>query len=162
MGKYRVQDEGCGEDFDAADEEAAFAYAKEWLRGGSWDRSQTLWLGATVFSCDDEGETDERLGSVSVTLEPDVPNCVGDEHVWRSPLHILGGMKENPGVFGSGGGVRIKEVCSECGMYRVTDTWATSPVNGTQGHTSVAYIPAEETSLDWVQQLHHSEVNDDR
>jgi hypothetical protein len=153
MAKYRVQDEGSSDDFDAADDDAAVAYGKQWLCDGSWDRDQTLWLRAYVFRLQEDGEGYEMIGTARATLHPIMPKCVGEEHVWCSPYHILGGMKENPGVWGNGGGARIKEVCSECGVYRVTDTWATNPCDGTQGHTSVEYLPANAASSEWVQQL---------
>jgi len=158
MAKYRVQDSGYGEDFEAADEDAAFAYAKEWLRSGDWYRSHTIWLDATVFAYD--GDTEERLGSVTVSLPPDEPTCVDEEHVWCSPYELLGGVKENPGVWGSGGGVRIKEVCKHCGAYKLVDTWATNPTDGTQGHRSVEYLPPDSESLEWVRQLQTEEVSD--
>ena len=157
MAKYRVQDSGCGEDFEAADEEAAFAYAKEWLRSGAWDRSHTIWLDATVFAYD--GDTEERLGSVTVSLPPEEPQCSGGSHAWCSPYELLGGVKESPGVFGHGGGVRIHEVCSHCGERRITDTWATNPCNGTQGHEAVEYLSAGEEELEWVANQ-HEEVSD--
>lgn len=153
MAKYRVQDGHYGEDFEAADDDAALAYAEEWLRTGDYDRRETLWLDAEVIQLAEDGSYGETLGPVSVTLEPDVPPCRGGEHVWCSPHHILGGLEENPGVWGHGGGARIKEVCSECGLYKLIDTWATNPSDGTQGHTSVEYFPADAESLEWVEQL---------
>lgn len=153
MGRYRVQDSVCGDDFDAADDDAALAYAEEWLRSGDWDRSSTLWLEAQVMPIEDDGDCGASIGTVRITLQPEPPKCTCDEHVWCSPYHILGGVEENPGVWGHGGGARIKEVCSECGVYRLTDTWATNPCDGTQGHTSVEYLPADEQSLEWVEQL---------
>ena len=156
MASYRVQDGHYGENFEASDDDAALAYAEAWLRTGDYDRRQTLWLDAEVIQLAADGTCLDTLGPVSVTLQPDVPSCVGEEHVWCSPYHILGGLKENPGVWGHGGGARIKEVCSECGMYKLTDTWATNPSDGTQGHTSVEYLPADDASAEWVEQLSQS------
>lgn len=153
MAKYRVQDDHCGDDFDAADDDAALEYGEEWLRSGDWDRSKTLFLEAQVMPIEGDGDYGASLGSVRVTLHPEPPQCRGEEHVWCSPYHILGGLKENPGVWGHGGGAMVKEVCSECGVYKLTDTWATNPCDGTQGHTSVEYLPADAQSLEWVEQL---------
>lgn len=72
-------------------------------------------------------------------------------HSWTSnaPVSVLGGIKENPGVWGSGhGGVSMKEVCRCCGMYKTTDNGATLPSNGTQA-TSISYEDADEASLKW-------------
>jgi hypothetical protein len=159
MAKYRVQDEGCGDDFEAADDDAALAYAEEWLRTGDWDRSETLFLEAEVVQLQDDGDYEDTLGFVRVVLPPEEPRCSGGSHAWCSPYELLGGMKENPGVFGHGGGVRIHEVCSHCGVRRITDTWATNPCNGTQGHETVEYLSAGEEELEWVANQ-HEEVSD--
>jgi hypothetical protein len=159
MAKYRVQDEGTGDDFEAADDDAALAHGEEWLRGGSWDRSETLFLEAEVVQLDDEGDYKETLGFVRVVLPPDEPKCSSGAHAWCSPYELLGGLKENPGVFGHEGGVRIKEVCKHCGTCRLTDTWATNPCNGTQGHETVEYFTPGERELEWVEQQ-QEEVSD--
>lgn len=90
----------------------------------------------------------------TVTREPDECGCSGDEHDWRSPLSVVGGIAENPGVWGNGGGVIITEVCRHCGCYRVTDTWAQRPDNGMQGLTSVEYRDPDDVSLAWVRERH--------
>jgi len=153
MVKYRVQDGQTGENFEAESDEAALEYGEDWLEGGSWDRSQTIWLDAEVVRLKDDGEYADTLGWVRVTLHPEEPDCTaGSDHAWRSPQSVVGGCKENPGVWGSGGGVRSLEVCQHCGAFRITDTWATNPCDGTQGHTSVEYLPADIYSLKWVEQ----------
>lgn len=159
MAKYRVQDEHWGDDFDAADDDAALEYGEEWLRSGDWDRSETLFLEAEVVQLQDDGKFEETLGHVRVTLPPDEPKCSAGSHAWCAPYELLGGLKENPGVFGHGGGVRIKEVCKHCGTCRLTDTWATNPCDGTQGHETVEYFPAGERELEWVAQQ-QEEVSD--
>lgn len=94
---------------------------------------------------------DDDCDSDTVTLEPEEPACEdGREHDWQSPYSVLGGSRENPGVFGSGGGVIIREVCACCGRYRVTNTWAQRPDTGEQGLREVRYEPADAASLEWV------------
>ena len=44
-------------------------------------------------------------------------------------------------VWGSGGGVRIEEVCMRCGCSKTTDTWAQDPSDGEQGLDSTSYVP---------------------
>lgn len=86
--------------------------------------------------CEETGERD----STTVPLEPMEPDCADDEaHDWQSPHSLVGGLEENPGVHGNGGGVVITEVCRHCGCKRVTDTWAQNPSNGEQGLESVEY-----------------------
>ena len=82
--------------------------------------------------------TGERI-TRSITLEAVEPDCAESEHDWQRPLSLVGGLKENPGVHGKGGGVVIHEICRHCGMTKITDTWAQHPGNGSQGHTMVEY-----------------------
>ena len=82
------------------------------------------------------------------TVEPVEPECIdgGTEHRWDSPFAIVGGIKDNPGVHGKGGGVLIHKVCRRCGSHRHTDTWATDPETGEQGLESVSYAEADARS----------------
>jgi len=164
-------DDGNAEvEFAAADsgEEAAQEYVDE----GDWgDRSKTAWIDvsawrrayALVQIDDDDEEVVELMVDHErhiITIEAEEPECVGDhEHDWRSPYRILGGLQENPGVWGHGGGVIIREVCAHCGRYRVTDTWSQNPSNGQQGLQSVSYEDADDDSRDWIAQrlLAHAE-----
>jgi len=49
------------------------------------------------------------------------PKCipVRTRHSWKR----FGGVKENPGVWGYGGGIKIVEHCPHCHTERVTTTW---------------------------------------
>jgi hypothetical protein len=40
-------------------------------------------------------------------------------HDWRTPHSVVGGLRENPGVWGVGAGVAEHFVCSRCGAYKV-------------------------------------------
>lgn len=108
--------------------------------------------GSTRFSvavrCDLTGEE----GEDSVTLDPEAPACADDdtEHDWRSPYSVLGGLKENPGVWGSDhGGVKCREVCLYCGTYKTEDSGGTDRSNGTRMDTT-SYEDADEDSSAWV------------
>lgn len=48
-----------------------------------------------------------------------------------------GGLPENPGVFGHGGGVIIYEVSKSLGLRRITDTWADDGHGGVR--TAITY-----------------------
>lgn len=99
----------------------------------------TIWIDVTVRCPETKEES-----SAKVTLEPEEPACSDERgHDWQSPYEILGGLKENPGVFGHGGGVIIRECCMRCGCGRTTDTWAQRPDTGEQGLRSVRYEPGE-------------------
>lgn len=61
-------------------------------------------------------------------------------HRWRAPYSIVGGIKENPGVWGKGAGVSMTEVCEHCGCFRTLDT----------NDNTTTYEPPTEESLEWA------------
>jgi len=79
----------------------------------------------------------------TATIHPDEPACTSVSHDWQSPHKIVGGIKDNPGVYGHGGGVVITECCMTCGCKRVRDTWAQRPDTGEQGLVSISYAAGE-------------------
>lgn len=101
----------------------------------------TVWpacTGACVdCSCEDQDST------VCVTVHPVVPECTETDHDWQAPHHLVGGLKENPGVFGKGGSVTEQEACVHCGCGRFTDHWDTASYDGSQGHTAISYTEEE-------------------
>ena len=124
------------DEITAESAEEAIEIARENIDRSNYpDCKGTLWI-AVRASCEETGEDD----SDTVTLDEDAPDCAdGAEHDWQSPHSLVGGLTENPGVHGNGGGVIITEVCAHCGCKRVTDTWAQNPETGEQGLRSVAY-----------------------
>ena len=118
------------------------------VRDGDWSELGETWWWSGRVSCEEDG-TDESVGPYAI--EPGVPRCrKGKEHDWQSPHEVVGGITENPGVQGHGGGVLITEVCAHCGRYRHTDTWAQCSQTGRQGLTSICYADADQDSLDWI------------
>jgi len=113
-----------------------------------WDRdSGTLHMHDWATPIDPAtGEAIEAAQvDVTTTIEPPAPACEdGHSHDWQSPHSVLGGLRQNPGVWGKNGGVIIREVCAHCACYRVTDTWAQDRSTGEQGLTEVSYEDAEE------------------
>lgn len=101
------------------------------------DADGTLYIDVRIH-CPLTGEE----ASSTVMLEPEEPECLDDGgHDWQSPFALVGGIKENPGVWGHGGGVIIHEACVRCGCRRTTDTWAQRRDTGEQGLTEVSYEP---------------------
>lgn len=120
--------------------------AQEYVDGGDWGDSSTSWVRVYAQEVDEDGDEVGDRDSYRIEIEPTEPDCSHDDgHDWQSPYSILGGLRENPGVQGHGGGVLISEVCMRCGCGKHTDTWAQDPSDGTQGHTSVRYEPGEYT-----------------
>lgn len=74
----------------------------------------------------------------------------------------MGGIVENPGVVGHGGGIKQCEYCSRCGCRRDTNTWAQDPEDGSQGHTVIGYTPIAENECpeDVYEWLSRAETED--
>ena len=119
------------------------------------DRDIVVSAGAEFISgpdtpdCAPAGEFDEDLNDVypvhgtdeTVTDEDELPSPGEDGHAWTSPHSMVGGLENNPGVYGNSGGVKIHEVCSRCGLHRHTDTWD-------QSFTGTGE-PVETVRFDW-------------
>lgn len=146
MTAYRCDDGNAEIEIVAASPGAA---AREYVSGGDWgELESSTWIDVYVWG---DGEDREDAEKITVTLHPEAPECTGGrEHDWCSPLSLVGGIAENPGVWGHGGGVRVHEVCSHCGTHRHTDTWAQRPDTGEQGLESVRYEDADDDTLAWV------------
>jgi hypothetical protein len=143
--EYTIRADGGEDTITASSLADALQQAKEWAREGLDADLTTVW--STVYVDGEDGTSDQ----VSVSLDPTEPDCAdGHSHDWQSPLSLVGGIAENPGVQGHGAGVIMREVCSACGTYRTTDTYAQNPETGEQGLTSVSYEEADEDSEAWV------------
>lgn len=112
----------------------------------------TIWVSCRVQPLDDAGNPVGDYESHTVAVDPVEPECEGDhEHDWQSPYSVVGGIRENPGVWSSGGGVKRKTTCAHCGAYQLVDTWAQDPNTGEQGLESISYEDADDASIEWVQ-----------
>jgi hypothetical protein len=144
MRTYALRDaeSGVTEKITAASLNEARQQAEEWARQGDYnldDGDETIWV--RVYILNEDGENVE---SVKVAIDPPAPKCVDgqrDSHDWQSPHEIVGGIAENPGVWGHGGGVTVTECCVRCGCGRETDTWAQDMTDGEQGLRSVRFEP---------------------
>ena len=107
-------------------------------------------VGDIDLDATDAANREDCSGVCPVTPPPDCSDGDPDSHDWQSPYSVLGGCKENPGVWGSQhGGVWYKEICKHCGLYRITDTGATDSSNGMRCE-SVEYEDADEASLNYI------------
>lgn len=129
--------------------------AAEYLYIFPADVKSTDWFDVRTWllGLDEDGdEVEVGEAYVTVRIDPDEPRCIeGEEHDWQSPLEVVGGIEENPGVIGHGGGVICKRVCAKCGRYRLTDSWAQRSDTGEQGLDSVEYLEPDEYSLAWIE-----------
>ena len=130
---------GVTKRIEAVDLDAALAEAHDWASEGDYpDLEGTIWVDVRVI----DGVSGEHLDTATTQIDPPEPNCLkGMAHDWQSPVGIVGGIAENPGVWGHDGGVVIHECCMHYGARKVTDTWAQREDTGEQGLHSVSYDP---------------------
>lgn len=140
--------EDCGgdESITAASLDEAMERWRTWASEGDYgEQRATIWIHGAVD--DESGE----FHPMSLEIDPAEPACEDDEeHDCHSDISVVGGLDENPGVQGHGGGVVITEHCAHCGLYRVRDTWAQDPETGEQGLESVRYRESDEASIDYT------------
>jgi len=97
---------------------------------------QTLWhnaveLLATTWEHGTLVHPDGERTRLRVAVHPEEPFCADrDGHDWA----------DDGGPWGSGGGVRIRSTCRLCGLSMISDSWATDPYDGSQGHASTEYL----------------------
>jgi hypothetical protein len=137
--EWRLIEDGCHYDtVTATSAEEALDIARSNVDRAHYSECEgTLYVEARVY-CEETDESD----SDTVTLDEEEPECCHEDgHDWQSPYEIVGGIRDNPGVWGHGGGVLITECCMHCGCARTTDTWAQNPQTGEQGLREVSYEP---------------------
>jgi len=136
-----------------ADAETSEAAAREYVDHGDWTHLEsTMWHTIWTWPAGQARDGDQTEQH-RVARHPREPECSCGPHVWCAPHEVVGGLAENPGIQGHGGGVVIREVCQHCGVYRITDTWAQDPATGEQGLESIRYEEADEASEAWVASL---------
>lgn len=168
---YEVSDAGAEWTIDAASADEARRVARDsvdWI-DASAIRS-TTWTDICVSGpLDGDSEVIEDhpehldRDCQTISVEPAEPPCSdpvnprtedSDEgHDWREPYALLGGLRENPGVHGHGGGVICNSICVRCGCSRISDSWAQRADTGEQGLRSVEYDPDDERLDEYLGQL---------
>ena len=144
---------------DAETSEAALKEAIESVQDSGAPTDHDDWSNRyTVSVYSDYGEP--VLASKDIVVDPPCPECCEGDHQWERPIEVVGGIKENPGVWGHGGGVTIKEVCRHCGIYRHTDTWHTDSSNG-ETYEALCYDDSDEASEIWMHKVNGRVLCDD-
>ena len=137
---YTYRDQWGDSELDAETLEDARSAAEDLIRQGDYGSPQkTIWVEGHVTWEDADGN--EQSESVTVQIDPEEPECSNGEHSWQAPYALLGGLAENPGVWGHGGGTISTDICTHCGCRRTEDSWAQNPATGEQGLESVEYEP---------------------
>lgn len=131
--KYQVWDESLTTDADrmAIEADSPREAAEKFLE----DLSPEMYApdypgyGQVIVRVYVAGDDDYYAFDMDLGAEPEADD-------WR-PDPDAGGLEENPGVFGHGGGVLIYEVSDSLGLRRITDTWADDGHGGVR--TAVHY-----------------------
>lgn len=124
--------------------------ARFWVYTSSKLGERQIWVPVEVYA---EGELEKPLTVTLIGVPPKLPDCVEDEdHMWRRPHEIVGGLEDNPGVFGHKGGQVIHSICVLCGKQRVVNTWAQDPLTGIEGLEEIIYEEPTEEILDWLEE----------
>lgn len=153
------EDSGASEIISADSLEEAIEAAEEWAADGSYD--ERVMVSVYVHELNDDGELldgwyygdgHNANSEVAAGPEPERTECGenDDDHNWQTPVELVGGCAENPGVF-STGGTRFdyRAVCSKCGMYKHSWSQGTQRNPGDQDE-GVEYETADSRSLRWA------------
>ncbi len=153
MTKYRISDDQCSEVIEAESMDDAKETAANNWQMGSWDTK--CLIDVRVAELDDDGEETGEIDWVEVECGeyPAEPECTSDDgHDWQSPYEVVGGLRENPGVWSKGGTTFVyKQCCAHCGRYR-TEVAYGAQRNPGQCDT-VEYAEADRDSLAWIGSL---------
>jgi hypothetical protein len=108
------------EHIEADNRDHAEEIAAESWQSGSWDGKSIIELYLCEVDEDDDDIGDPWSIKVEVGDDPEPPECIDDhKHDWQSPYEVVGGLKENPGVWATGGTtICVTQVCVHCGAYR--------------------------------------------
>lgn len=136
-------DGGIVKKIKATCDDGAKLLAIKWMREGYSTDGETYWVKVQVFSGWHSQNSATRIATHKVAIHPQEPECTKKQHKWIAPHEVVGGLEDNPGVWGHGGGVRIHDLCKHCGVHRHVDTWAQDRSDGEQGLTSTRFVIAD-------------------
>lgn len=117
---YRTGDGQVDHVFEAKDAEEAMDLAIDWWKDGSWENKSEIDIYVQEINpFDDEMTFPQEWKTIEIGEDPPEPECTEDAHDWQAPHNIVGGLKENPGVWSLGGTtMTYHSVCSHCGLHR--------------------------------------------
>ena len=163
--KYHVtidDESGCVSTLEAASWDEAMKSAASYMDEGDWnaDECGTQQIGYTVYRL--PAGSDAELGdnnwidrdvlyeldcpskTAVHVQQPTEPDCTETEHDFIATKQDDGGLEANPGVFGHGGSVVIKDHCRHCGLPRTTDHWDdVEDTNDDRGKVTYGEAPEE-------------------
>ena len=148
-GGFEANDDGNTESIDAETMEEAVEQAIEVWQDGSWDGKCLIEVRVVQYGWGDEIE-DTAYVEVECGEDPESPDCVdGEEHDWCSPHEVVGGIKENPGVWSEGGTTLVfRTVCANCGCVKIETNYGSQRNPGQCD--AVEYDTHDQEALAWV------------
>lgn len=140
--------------------------AEDYVSDGDWGDepcsiSVSVWREAIDLSNGEIIRIDKQSFDVDTpACEEEEPDCRDTEkHDWQSP-EWLGGCRENPGVWSTGGtSGTSKSVCANCGAYRF-HTWSGPQKNPGEPNETISYEMRDSHSRKWLESEHYSAVLD--
>lgn len=157
MKTYQLSDDQAREEIKAANLAEAKEAAVESWKSGSWDGRVDVEVRIVELDADSE-----EIGPVEwIVVEcgdyPTPPACAeGHDHEWLSPFRVVGGIKENPGVWSRGGTTTAYlECCPHCGTYKHETRYGVQRNPGQCDE--IEYRHADDASLAWVESLQAAE-----
>ena len=153
--RYEIrEDSGASEIIEADSLEDAMNQARDWASDGSYQERVMVTVRATLL--DRKGKPvpyETASDEVEAGPEPEEPECAeGKEHDWCAPYEVVGGIEENPGVWGLGGtSMSFLTVCRHCGSYRTVLSRG-SQRNPGELEEETSYEEPNEASLEWVEE----------
>jgi hypothetical protein len=106
--------------YQAKDCQEAMQLAIDWWKDGSWENKTEIDIYVQEINpFDDDMRFPMEWETIEVGEDPPEPECTEESHGWETPHEIVGGLKENPGVWSLGGTTMVyHSVCSHCGLQK--------------------------------------------
>lgn len=120
--RLRDGDSGVEKIIEAESMQAAIEEARDWAEDADYEERVMARVHINELGGDRDSETIEvEAGPLPQPPETDC-GTEDDDHEWTSPYDIVGGCRENPGVWSKGGTrVIFQYVCSRCGLSKTVD-----------------------------------------
>ena len=159
-------DEG-GESMEFSGETTPGDAAQEYVDDGDWvEDTQTRYFRVSTWrqgvSASGEIRDVNRIqNDILLEAQPPTSDECGDDHKWVAHYDIVGGIRDNPGVWYNGGGLTMTEVCTGCGMGRHIDTWADDGYGGYYTHEEYILDEFQDAIQDKDEDEHEDETEDE-
>jgi hypothetical protein len=114
-------------------------------------------LGLTVGDIDEDATLSGEEYGCSGKYSDELPECEADEngeHDWQSEYEVVGGCRENPGVW-SNGGTSMSYVfcCAKCGCYKHKNDPGFQR-NAGEALQTITIEDRDERSEAWIKETH--------